>query len=169
MDLLKVDSEISPQAWGIRPNPYADRLVVDRCSARFAAGCVVEGSMISAGCIIEGEVINSVLSPGVRVGKNARVRDSIILHDCVLEEGAVVDLAILDKRVRVGQGAVVGQGEDKTTPNKACPKHLYTGLTMIGKEAEVPPQAVIGRNCVVSPSRQGADFPALVVATGETV
>ena len=125
--------------------------------------------MISAGCVIEGEVINSVLSPGVRVGKNVRVRDSIILHDCVLEEGAVVDLAILDKRVRVGQGAVVGQGEDKATPNKACPKHLYTGITMIGKEAEVPPQAVIGRNCVVTPSCKAGDFSSLVIATGETI
>jgi glucose-1-phosphate adenylyltransferase len=123
--------------------------------------------MISAGCVIEGEVINSVLSPGVRVGKNA-VRDSSSAR-LLLEEGAVVDLAILDKRVRVGQGAVVGQGEDKTTPNKACPKHLYTGITMIGKEAEVPPQAVIGRNCVVTPSRKGADFPSLVIATGETI
>jgi len=169
MDLLKVDSEISPQAWGIRPNPYADRLLVDRCPARFVSGCVVEGSMISAGCVIEGEVINSVLSPGVRVGKNVRVRDSIILHDCVLEEGAVVDLAILDKRVRVGQGAVVGQGEDKSTPNKVSPKHLYTGIAMIGKEAEVPAQAVIGRNCVVTPSRKAGDFLSLAIATGETI
>jgi len=169
MDLLKADAEISPQAWGIRPNPYADRLAVDRCPARFVDGCVVDGSMISAGCVIEGEVINSVLSPGVRVGKNVRIRDSIILHDCVLEEGSVVDLAILDKRVLVGRGAVVGQGEDKATPNKACPKHLYTGITMIGKEAEVPPRTVIGRNCVVTPSRKAGDFPSLVIATGETI
>ena len=129
----------------------------------------MEDSLISAGCVIEGEVINSVLSPGVRVGKNVRVRDSIILHDCVLEEGAVIDLAILDKRARVGPGAVVGQGEEETIPNKACPKHLYTGITMIGKEAEVPAQAVIGRNCVVTPSRRAADFPSLVIATGETI
>jgi glucose-1-phosphate adenylyltransferase len=81
----------------------------------------------------------------------------------------VVDLAILDKRVRVGSGAVVGQGEDKGTPNKACPKHLYTGITMIGKEAEVPAQAVIGRNCVVTPSRKAGDFSGLVIGTGETI
>jgi len=72
-------------------------------------------------------------------------------------------------KVRIGQGAVVGQGEDKATPNKACPKHLYTGITLIGKGAEVPPQAVIGRNCVVMPSRKAEDFPSLVIATGETI
>jgi glucose-1-phosphate adenylyltransferase len=103
------------------------------------------------------------------VGKNARVRDSIILHDCVLEEGAVVDLAILDKGVRVGQGAVVGKGGDKATPNRAFPTHLYTGITMIGKGAEVPARVMIGRNCVVTPLRKGADFPSLVVATGDTI
>ena len=169
MDVIRPDSEISPQAWGIRPNPYADRLAVDRCAARFASGCKVEGSMISAGCVIEGTVINSVLSPGVRVGRGAVVRDSILLHDCVVGEGAVVDLAILDKRVRVGGGAVVGAGEEREVANREFPKHLYSGITLIGKEAEVPASAVIGRNCIVQPHRLAADYPSLTLATGETI
>ncbi len=169
MDLLRADSEISPQAWGIRPNPYADGLASDRCPARFVSGCQVEGSMVSAGCVIEGRVVNSLLSPGVHVGKGVVVKDSIIFHDCLLEEGAVVDLAILDKRVRVGSGAVVGLGEDKATPNRVYPKHLYTGITMIGKEVAVPSRATIGRNCVVEPYRKEVDFPSLRLATGETI
>ena len=169
MDLLRADSEISPQAWGIRPNPYADGLTSDRCPARFVSGCQVEGSMVSAGCVIEGRVVNSLLSPGVHVGKGVVVKDSIIFHDCLLEEGAVVDLAILDKRVRVGSGAVVGLGEDKATPNRVYPKHLYTGITMIGKEVVVPSGATIGRNCVVEPYRKEVDFPSLRLATGETI
>jgi len=169
MDLLKPEPEISPQVWGIRPNPYADSFQADRCPARFVEGCRVDASMISAGCVIEGTVVNSVLSPGVKVAKNAVVRDAIILHDCKIEEGAVVDLAILDKRVRVGRGALVGQGEDRSTPNRSFPKHLYTGITLIGKEAEVPPQAVIGRNCVVMPGRKAEDYPSMSVSTGESI
>ncbi|HSH14131.1 MAG TPA: sugar phosphate nucleotidyltransferase, partial [Desulfurivibrionaceae bacterium] len=96
MDMLRPDSGISPQAWGIRSNPEADGLVADRCPARFVAGCKVSGSLISAGCRIEGEVINSVLSPGVVVGPGALVRDSVIFADCKINAGAVVDLAILD-------------------------------------------------------------------------
>ncbi|MFZ5776074.1 MAG: glucose-1-phosphate adenylyltransferase family protein [Thermodesulfobacteriota bacterium] len=169
MDVIRPDSEISPQAWGIRPNPYADRLTVDRCAARFTSGCVVEGSMVSAGCVIEGEVINSVLSPGVRVGRGASVRDSILFHDCVVEEGAVVDLAILDKRVRVGAGATVGAGEDRKVVNREFPKHLYSGITLIGKGAEVPPGASIGRNCIVQPHRKATEYPAAILASGETL
>jgi glucose-1-phosphate adenylyltransferase len=97
------------------------------------------------------------------------VRDSILLHDCVVGEGTVVDLAILDKRVMVGQGAVVGHGDDKNVANREQPKHLYTGITLIGKGAEVPPGTTIGRNCVVAPYRKGGDYPVTVIASGESV
>lgn len=168
MDVIRPDSTLSPEAWGIRPNPYADRLVMDRCPARMKAGCTVRNSLVSAGCVIEGEVINSVLSPGVRVGKNVRVSDSIILHDCILEEGAVVDLAILDKRVRVGKGAILGYGDDKETVNRDYPTHLYTGITLVGKEAEVPAGVTIGRNCIIQPSRRAAEIPSRV-ETGKSI
>ena len=40
----------------------------------------------------------------------AVVRDSIVMFDSVIRSGAVVDRAILDKEVVVGQGAIVGDG-----------------------------------------------------------
>ncbi len=169
MDMIRPGSEISPEAWGIRPNVDADARPADWPPARFESGSAVRNSMISAGCVIEGEVINSVLSPGVRVGKNSTVRDSIIFHDCVLEEGSTVDLAILDKRVRVGKGAVIGCGEDKDTPNKQYPTHLYTGISVVGKGAVVPEKTVIHRNCIIMPYRKTVDFPSLEIVTGETV
>ncbi|MDH5299037.1 MAG: sugar phosphate nucleotidyltransferase [Desulfobulbaceae bacterium] len=169
MDIIRDDSGISPEAWGIRPNFEADGRPSDWPPARFVAGSSVQGSMVSAGCVIEGEVVNSMLSPGVRVGKNATVRDSIILHDCIIEEGAVVDLAILDKRVLVGGGAVVGNGDRDAAPNRLHPKHLYTGITLIGKEAVIPPGASVGRNCIVEPGRRPEEFPAAEIASGETV
>lgn len=169
MDLISENSEISPEAWGIRPNPEAEAMPFDRCPARFASGCKVTGSMISAGCVIEGEVINSVLSPGVIVGPGVAVRDSIIFHDCILEEGSTVDLAILDKRVHVGKGAMVGSGDNKDIPNKMYPSHLYTGISLVGKEVVVPDNTVIGRNCIIEPYRKAEDFPNLTIDTGETV
>ncbi len=169
MDLLRPDAPIAPEAWGIRPNPAAECRPADRTPARFAGGCLVQNSLIAAGCRIEGTVVNSVLSPGVQVAKGATVRDSILLHDCVVSEGAVVDLAILDKLVMVGQGAVVGHGDDKQVANRQQPKHLYTGITLIGKEAEVPAGTTIGRNCVVAPYRKGSEYPGPSIATGESV
>jgi len=170
MDILREDSGISPEDWGIRPNIEAGVTdIADRPPARFAAGSNVKNSMIAAGCVIEGEVVNSVLSPGVRVAAGASVRDSILFHDCTVGSGAMLDLAILDKNVRVGAGAVIGQGEDKSTANLSFPKHLYTGITLVGKEAEVPAGAVIGRNCIIAPLARAEDYPALEIRTGESV
>jgi len=169
MDLLKDDSEISPETWGIRPNLESEQLFADRIPARFASGSKVKRSMISAGCVIEGEVVNSVLSPGVKVGPGSRVKDSIILHDCVIEEGATVDLAIMDKRVKVGKGAVIGTGNNKNIPNSKYPDHLYTGISLVGKEAEIPPGTIIGRNCIINPWRSQEDFSAIILQDGETL
>ncbi|MDX2433725.1 MAG: glucose-1-phosphate adenylyltransferase family protein, partial [Desulfobacterales bacterium] len=163
MDLLKDDSEISPETWGIRPNPESEQLFADRIPARFAAGSKVSRSMISAGCVIEGEVVNSVLSPGVKVGPGCRVTDSIILHDCVIEEGATVDLAVMDKQVTVGKGAVIGTGDNKNVPNSKYPGHLYTGISLVGKEAEIPPGTTIGRNCIINPWCKQEDFKTKVL------
>ena len=169
MDLLKDDSEISPETWGIRPNPESEQLFADRIPARFAAGSKVSRSMISAGCVIEGEVVNSVLSPGVKVGPGCRVTDSIILHDCVIEEGETVDLAVMDKQVTVGKGAVIGTGDNKNVPNSKYPGHLYTGISLVGKEAEIPPGTTIGRNCIINPWCKQEDFKTKVLQDGETI
>ncbi len=168
MDILQEDSDISPQEWGIHSNPEADGRGADRCPARFAAGSKVKGSMISAGCVIEGEVINSVLSPGVSVGPGAVVRDSVIIDDCQIGAGALVDLAILDKKVQVGSGSVIGCG-DKSVANQENPTHLYTGITLIGKEVIVPDNTEIGRNVIINPRCSGDDFTSLSIPSGATV
>jgi len=169
MDLLKDEPEISPEVWAIRPNLESEQRLADRTPARIAPGSRVSRSMISAGCIIEGEVVNSVLSPGVKVGPGCRVSDSIILHDTVIEEGATVDLAIMDKRVKIGRGAIVGKGDNKDIPNRKYPDHLYTGISLIGKEAEIPAGTLIGRNCIVNSWRGREDFPEKVLQDGETI
>lgn len=157
MDVILPGSGITPEAWGIRPNTEADGRPMDRAPARFLSGCTVQSSMVSAGSRIEGTVINSVLSPGVQVKKGAIVRDSVLFEDCVVEEGAVVDLCIFDKRVHAGAGAVIGRGKNLERANRAFPKHLYTGITLVGKEARLPQGMVVGRNCIIRPAYAGLD------------
>ncbi len=168
MDVVRAGSGISPEAWGIRPNIDADSRPVDRPPARFLPGCTVTSSMVSAGCIIEGTVINSVLSPGVVVRKDAVVKDSVVFEDAVIGEGARVDLVICDKKVRIGAGCIVGQG-DKDVVNHACPDHLYTGITLLGKEAELPAGLEVGRNCIVRPGLSREDLAGITgLADGES-
>jgi glucose-1-phosphate adenylyltransferase len=169
MDVIREGSGISPQEWGIRPNVSAEGRPMDRAPARFLSGCKLHSSMISAGCIIEGDVINSILSPGVQVKEGAVVKDSVIFEDSVIDRGAVVDLAICDKRVKVGRNAVVGYGENKDIPNRLHPKHLYTGITLIGKQAEVPAEMKIGRNCTVNPRRRESDYTDLFLRDGDSL
>ncbi|MCI5208802.1 MAG: glucose-1-phosphate adenylyltransferase, partial [Candidatus Electrothrix sp. ATG2] len=159
MDILRADSGISPEEWGIRPNTEADGRPMDRAPVRFAQGCTVQSSLISAGSIIEGTVQNSVLSPGVIVHKGAVVRDSVILEDAVIEAGAEVDLVVCDKGVHIGEGAVVGHGDEeaKRISNQEYPTHLYSGITLIGKEVLVPTKMRVGRNCIIGPGRKGRD------------
>lgn len=105
-------------------------------------------SLLSDGCIVNGRVINSVLSPGVYVEKGAVIQDSIIFNDTYIESDVVVNRCIIDKNIHIGQGAVIGWGEDMT-PNEEEPDNLYSGITLIGKGAQIPPEIRIGRNCKI--------------------
>ncbi len=169
MDLLRPGSGISPEKWGIRTNVEAEGRRADRAPARYGADAVVTGSMISAGCTIKGTVINSVLAPGVVVEKGAMVKDSILFVDCVVEAGASVDLAIFDKRVHVGSGTVIGAGSNHHIPNRKQPTHLYTGITLVGKEAVVPQGLVVGRNCIINSQTHYDAYAGNEVVDGESV
>jgi len=158
MEIIRENSGLEPEAWEIRPNPQWAGRSTDRPPARFQRDCVVSTSLIASGCVIEGTVINSVLSPGVWVRKGATVSNAVIFADGVIGENAVVDLAILDKGVQVGAGAVVGHGDNMTLANRDYPKHLYTGISLIGQKATIPAGAQIGRNCIVRFGYDGESF-----------
>ena len=129
----------------------------ERPPARIGPSASVSRSMISHGCVIDGLVEHSVLSPGVRVAAGAEVRDSIVLFDAVIEEGAVLDRAIVDKEAHVGRRARVGVGDD-LTPNRAEPERLTAGITLVGKRARIPRDVEIGRNARIDPGVIERDF-----------
>jgi glucose-1-phosphate adenylyltransferase len=141
----------------------------ERAPAKVGPTAQVHQSLISHGCMINGTVVNSVLSPGVRVDVGAVVRDSIVMFDCVIRSGAVVDRAILDKEVVVGQGSIVGDGPDFDTPNRQEPGRLNTGITVVGKRAIIPRATRIGRNVKVAGGVRATDFASRVVKNGASV
>lgn len=169
MDIIKKESGISPEKWHIRTNIEAEGRPADRPPVRFGAKARMQCSLISSGCDIQGTVINSVLSPGVIVEKGAIVRNSILFSDCVVKKEAVVDLAIFDKRVQVGEGAMVGIGSNHDIPNRQHPKHLYTGITLLGKAVDVPAAMKIGRNCIVNSYCRQEAFPAGEIGDGDSL
>ncbi len=67
----------------------------------------VHHSIVANGCIIEGNVEGSVIFRGVKIGKNAIVKNSIIMQKSVIEEGAVVVNSILDKSTIIEKRASI--------------------------------------------------------------
>ena len=83
--------------------------------------------------------------------------------------GARLDKVVVDKDVYVGAGAVVGTGNESVA-NIAMPDKLFAGITVVGKGASIPEQAVIGRNVLINSSKHEQHFPANgKVADGKTV
>jgi glucose-1-phosphate adenylyltransferase len=141
----------------------------ERPPARIGPDATVSRSMVSHGCVVDGTVEHSILSPGVRIGRGAEVRNSIVMFDTVVADGAVVDMAIVDKDCFIGPRAAVGSGDD-LRPNRHEPERLYAGITLVGKRARVPAGVSIGRNCRIDPRTQEADFKGRrVIRSGETV
>ncbi len=94
MDLLKpeVRTELFP-----KDRPVYTK-VRDDLPARYMGDAQCTGSLIANGCKIEGTVINSVLFRGVKVAKGAVVKNSIVMQDAQIQEGAEIDHCILDKQ-----------------------------------------------------------------------
>jgi glucose-1-phosphate adenylyltransferase len=98
----------------------------------------VINSVISNGVIVcDGLVRNSILSPGVRVSSRARLNQAVILHNSHVGRHAVVENAILDKRVIVADGATVGVDKEH---DKARGFAVSSGgITVVGKGQQVTP------------------------------
>ena len=141
----------------------------ERPPVKVMEGSHIERSLLSNGCIIiRGSVVHSVLSPGVIVKEGAVVRDSIIMNDTIIGEGSVIDRCIIDKEVVIGPGSRLGVGDD-FSPNWLEPNRLNTGITIIGKQAQLPAGVQIGRNCRVGVAVQEDDFHGLDIPSGDSV
>ncbi len=72
--------------------------VRDDLPARYVDESQCSNSLVANGCLIEGTVINSVLFRGVHIAKDAVVKNSIIMQDAEIQEGAEIDHCVLDKQ-----------------------------------------------------------------------
>lgn len=81
--------------------------VRDVAPAKYGIDCSVKDSLIADGCIIDGVVENSVLFRGVKVGKGAVIKNSIIMQGAVIEEKASFIDAIADKDVTITKNRAI--------------------------------------------------------------
>ncbi|MYR05461.1 NTP transferase domain-containing protein [Gordonia sp. SID5947] len=118
-----------------------------RNASRIDAGATVADSMLSSGAQVSGTVRRSVLGPGVVVERGATVTDSIIFADSVIRSGAHVAWSILDERVRVGSGAIVG-GRPRTRPVPT------DRITLVGMDSLITARSRVPLGARIAPGRR---------------
>ena len=105
-------------------------------------------STITEGCDIDGEVDHSVIFSGVKVGKNAVIKDSVVMPGAVIGDGAVVEKTVIGAESVIGDGATVGVSE-------ACDSNPYksdyctNGIVLVEGGAKVAVGANIPKESMV--------------------
>ncbi len=92
--------------WPMRGRPQL--LPPSRYIASPGACLAVGDSLIASGCIIEGTVNRAVLSPGVRVGRDAVVEDAVLWDGVEIGPGATIKRAIIEDGVKIPAGFHIG-------------------------------------------------------------
>jgi glucose-1-phosphate adenylyltransferase len=134
MDLRSVKPELNlyNRQWPLRSASYPDppaKFTFDESDRR---GEAIDSS-VSGGCILSGGVVrNSILGRGVRGHAGAIVEGSVIMDNCDIGRHAKVHRAILEKNVRVPEGAQIGYDLDA---DRARGWHVTdSGIVVIGGE-----------------------------------
>ncbi len=135
MDLLGENPELDLQdrnwiIYSVNPN---------RPPQYLSETAVVDNSMINKGTQIMGTVRNSVLFFGVRVAKDAVVEDSVILPNTRINSGAKIKNSIIGRNVIIEKDSEIGI-ENKDEDLK---------ITVIGDDEVIPESSKITAGMVV--------------------
>lgn len=116
MDLIKEDSDLdlSDKNWRI----YTED--VNALPQYIGPDAKVSNCYITQGAVIEGSVENSVIGTNCRIGKGAKVIDSVIMPDAIIEDNATVTRCIVADDVVVKAGSSVGSKDSEHIELVAC-------------------------------------------------
>ena len=131
MDILGEDPPLNLKA-GSRI--YARNFA--KASSFIAKSSKIINSYIAEGSKIYGTVINSVVSTGCTISKNAVIQNSFVMPDTIIDEGAKVSYSIIGEDSVVHKNALIGASPD------TCEKSEW-GITVVGKGKAVAPGAVL--------------------------
>ena len=79
--------------------------VRDEVPSYYGEDAEINDCIVADGCKLEGEADRCIFFRGVQLSKGAEVKDSIIMQDTIIGEGAKLSYVILDKNVEVPAGA----------------------------------------------------------------
>lgn len=124
MDLLDPDNmlnihETNWKIYTVNPNRPPQYVGMD---------AKIKNSLIVEGAVIHGQVENSVLFPGVYVGKNSVVKNSVIMSNTRIGDNVTIDKSIIASNVIIRKGSSIGSSEK---------------ITVIGEKQDIKSNSVI--------------------------
>jgi glucose-1-phosphate adenylyltransferase len=131
MDLRSVTPVLNlyNREWPLRTASYPDPPAKFSFDDEGRRGHAID-SIVSGGCILSGGTVkDSVLGRGVRVHSGAEVDRCVILDNCDIGRHAKLRRVILDKNVRIPEGAEIGYDLERDTRNYHVTE---SGLVVIG-------------------------------------
>lgn len=128
---------------------------------------IIKRTLVAEGCEIYGEVFNSVIFPGVKIGKGTKIEDSIIMSNSIIGEDSYIKRSIIGEKAVIGNNVKMGVGSNVV--NEIKPDIYNSGISVVGEEANVPDGATIGQNVVIDVALSASDFPSLNIESGKSV
>lgn len=132
-----------------------------------AAEAVTERCIIGEGAGIYGKVYGSVIGPGVIIGKDSVVRDSIIMQNTRIGDNVTINKSIIAENVKIGDRVELGIGEE--APNKLNESVYSFGLVTVGENSVIPSGVKVGKNTAISGDTEPGDYPDGILASGESI
>ena len=129
-----------------------------------AAEAVTERCIIGEGAGIYGKVYGSVIGPGVIIGKDSVVRDSIIMQNTRIGDNVTINKSIIAENVKIGDRVELGIGEE--APNKLNESVYSFGLVTVGENSVIPSGVKVGKNTAISGDTEPGDYPEGILASG---
>jgi glucose-1-phosphate adenylyltransferase len=109
MELI-TDANARESLFNVKNRPVYTK-VRNSTPAYYSPSARVDSSMIADGCYIEGTVENSIIFRGAKIGRNATVKNSIIMQDTITGENVYLNCVITDKNVVIRDGRMLSGHE----------------------------------------------------------
>lgn len=133
MDLLNMDNDLNlyDKIWKIYTNSQSSPAHYIGKKAK------IKNSLIVEGCRIEGNIENSILSQGVRVGKNTIIRNSVIMPNVEIGDNVIIEKAI------IGTGVIIDNNYVFINRDEIG---LVEANKYLGGNGEIHPKEIMNEN-----------------------
>lgn len=108
MDLLDEDNKLNlyDKEWKI----YSSNQV--SIAQYIGEEAIIKNSLIVEGCTVYGNVEDSVLFQGVKIGKKAIIKDSVIMPNAFIGDNVIIEKAIIGSDAIIRKGCRIGDGNE---------------------------------------------------------